>query len=207
MCSETGDRSPVAIPATGAPGAFEVPRSEELVATPPPVRALRTVKGARLALARLFHQVSRGDVEPMVASALTRILHVCSPPPATRSLINGSPKWRLALRPRSRTVTTGRHACERPRPPPAVSGGQDALTPFPDQERKARLVLDWIASAAGKPLAEMTPGELDRLEALLSAGESMGDDAAEQVLACMDQNQTVIDLARRRALLDRGPFR
>ena len=40
-----------------------------------------------------------------------------------------------------------------------------------------------------------------------SGDAPMGDDAAEQVLTCMDQNQTVIDLARRREMLDRGPFR
>ena len=53
-----------------------MPRSEELVKTPPPVRALRTIKGARLALARLYHQVSLGEVDPAVAGKLTHILSV-----------------------------------------------------------------------------------------------------------------------------------
>jgi hypothetical protein len=51
-----------------------VPKSQELVATPPPPRALRTVPGARLALARLYHRVERGEVDPAKAGRLTQIL-------------------------------------------------------------------------------------------------------------------------------------
>ena len=40
------------------------------------MRALRTINGARLALARLYHQVSLGEVDPAVAGKLTHILSV-----------------------------------------------------------------------------------------------------------------------------------
>ena len=51
-----------------------MPKNQETMAMPPPSRALRTIKGARLALARLYHQVSRGAVDPTVAGRLTAIL-------------------------------------------------------------------------------------------------------------------------------------
>jgi hypothetical protein len=51
-----------------------VPKNQETITTPPPPRALRTVKGARLALARLYHQVNRGEVDPAIAGRLTAIL-------------------------------------------------------------------------------------------------------------------------------------
>jgi len=35
---------------------------------------LRTIKGARLALARLYHQTAAGNVDPQVAGRLTAIL-------------------------------------------------------------------------------------------------------------------------------------
>jgi hypothetical protein len=53
-----------------------LPKAQELTPTPPPPRALRTVAGARLALARLYHRVDSGEVDPTVGRALTHILSV-----------------------------------------------------------------------------------------------------------------------------------
>ena len=53
-----------------------MPKNQEVIPVPPPARALRTIKGARLALARLYHEVRRGDVDPAVAGKLTHILSV-----------------------------------------------------------------------------------------------------------------------------------
>jgi hypothetical protein len=51
-----------------------MPLDQELVSTPPTTRALRTVKGARLELARLYNQTKTGAIEPQVAGRLSHIL-------------------------------------------------------------------------------------------------------------------------------------
>jgi hypothetical protein len=51
---------------------------QELKGSPFPygLRSLRTVKGARIELARLYQAVKAGDIEPHVAGRLTHILSV-----------------------------------------------------------------------------------------------------------------------------------
>ena len=51
-----------------------MPRNQEQQPTPPASRALRTIPGARLALARLYHRVERGEVDPAIAGRLAQIL-------------------------------------------------------------------------------------------------------------------------------------
>jgi hypothetical protein len=74
LCFEAELRLQVSEPASQ--GGALVPKLQELIATPPPPRALRTVAGARLALARLYHQTASGAVDPQVAGKLTHILNV-----------------------------------------------------------------------------------------------------------------------------------
>ncbi len=47
---------------------------QDLKSTPPTPRSLRSVKGARLELARLYSQTKLGVVEPTVAGRLAHIL-------------------------------------------------------------------------------------------------------------------------------------
>jgi hypothetical protein len=49
---------------------------QELSRTPPSPRSLRTIKGARLELARLYAETKRGQVEPGVAGKLAHILSI-----------------------------------------------------------------------------------------------------------------------------------
>ena len=51
-----------------------VASEQDLTAAPLQPRTLRTVKGARLELARLYHQTEAGVVEPIVAGKLSHIL-------------------------------------------------------------------------------------------------------------------------------------
>jgi hypothetical protein len=75
------------------------------------------------------------------------------------------------------------------------------------EARKMRVIDDWITAVTGKRITEMSDAELERLEQLFRGDQLMGDDASELVLACMDENQVVVDLERRRQQLDRGQFR
>jgi hypothetical protein len=47
---------------------------QDLKSTPPSPRSLRSVKGARLELCRLYAQTKAGEVEPAVAGRLAHIL-------------------------------------------------------------------------------------------------------------------------------------
>jgi hypothetical protein len=51
-----------------------VATDQDLAVTPPSPRTLRTIKGARLELCRLYAQVKAGEVEPVVAGKLAHIL-------------------------------------------------------------------------------------------------------------------------------------
>jgi hypothetical protein len=53
-----------------------LPRNQELERTPPTPRALRSVRGSRLELARLYIQAKAGEIDPALASKLTYILSV-----------------------------------------------------------------------------------------------------------------------------------
>ena len=53
-----------------------MPLDQELVPTPPTPRALRTVNGSRLELARLYIQAKSGDVDPQLAGKLAHILSI-----------------------------------------------------------------------------------------------------------------------------------
>ena len=53
-----------------------MPRNQELERTPPTPRALRTVRGSRLELARLYHQLKAGEVDPQTAGKLAHILSI-----------------------------------------------------------------------------------------------------------------------------------
>jgi hypothetical protein len=44
--------------------------------TPAAPRSLKTVKGARMELCRLYHEVKAGEVDPFIARALVTILSV-----------------------------------------------------------------------------------------------------------------------------------
>jgi hypothetical protein len=79
--------------------------------------------------------------------------------------------------------------------------------PDPEQERKARVIDDWLLGVTGKRFADMTCDELDRLEVLFRGDEITGDDASDLVLGCLDENQVVVDLEQRRQQLDRWPGR
>jgi hypothetical protein len=79
--------------------------------------------------------------------------------------------------------------------------------PDPDQERKARVVDDWLELVTGKAIDAMSGAELSRLEQMFRGDDPIGDDASDLVLACMDSEQHVVDLEQRRQQLDRWPFR
>jgi hypothetical protein len=51
-----------------------MPADQEHSRTLPQPRALRTIKGARLELARLYIQVKNGEIDPFVAGRLVNIL-------------------------------------------------------------------------------------------------------------------------------------
>ena len=48
--------------------------AQDLARTPPAPRSLRSIKGARLELARLYAQTKLGTIEPTVAGRLAHIL-------------------------------------------------------------------------------------------------------------------------------------
>jgi hypothetical protein len=77
--------------------------------------------------------------------------------------------------------------------------------------RQAKALDGWLVAVTGKRVDELSNDELRRLEQLFrdhaDSGEPMGDDAADLVLGCMDENQTVIDLDQRRQQLDQPPWR
>ena len=77
----------------------------------------------------------------------------------------------------------------------------------PDQERKARVIDDWLEVVTGRRITEMSCAELARLERLFRGDELRGDDASDLVLACMDEDQIVVDLEQRRQQLDQWPNR
>jgi hypothetical protein len=51
-----------------------MPLDQEFARTPPTPRALRTIPGARLELARLYVQLKAGEIEPQLAGRLAHIL-------------------------------------------------------------------------------------------------------------------------------------
>jgi hypothetical protein len=53
-----------------------MPLDQELARTPPTPRALRTVRGSRLELARLYIQAKAGEVDPQLAGKLAHILSI-----------------------------------------------------------------------------------------------------------------------------------
>jgi hypothetical protein len=53
--------------------AFDVSRQEDDL-TPTRVRTLKTVKGARMELCKLYHQTKAGEIEPHLAGRLAHIL-------------------------------------------------------------------------------------------------------------------------------------
>ena len=59
-----------------SPDRAKVPTRQEDTRTPPASRSLRTVRGARLELTRLYAQTKAGRIEPLLAGKLTHILSV-----------------------------------------------------------------------------------------------------------------------------------
>jgi hypothetical protein len=53
-----------------------MPHDQDLSRLPPAPRSLRSIKGARMELARLYAQTKRGEVDPGVAGKLSHILSI-----------------------------------------------------------------------------------------------------------------------------------
>jgi hypothetical protein len=53
-----------------------MPVDQELTSHPPTTRALRTIKGARLELARLYNQVKSRQLDPSIAGKCAHILSI-----------------------------------------------------------------------------------------------------------------------------------
>ena len=158
-------------------GRCAVPKNQELVATP--TKALRTIRGGRLALARLFHEVRRGEIDPAIAAVLTRILSVLLASArdhefdrrlaeveaslATKPRPNGHAAHGSA--PMSRTLDRRLGAAE----------GAAGIRRNPALDvRQAKALDDWFKAVTGKRIDQMSCAELDRLERAVSQPRGLG---------------------------------
>ena len=78
--------------------------------TPAAPRTLRTIKGARMELCRLYHEVKAGEIDPFVARALVTILSVLINSARTHDLderLTGLEERLASLKPNGRAGVNG----------------------------------------------------------------------------------------------------